>query len=90
MCALNSNITITCKPEAAPAPTITWLKNDSPLDVDNNHVTQLPNGNLLIRNVQHVDQGRYTCVATNQFDEARSSTTVTIAGECESVKGENV
>ncbi|PVD35688.1 hypothetical protein C0Q70_02651 [Pomacea canaliculata] len=79
MCALNSNITITCKPEAAPAPTITWLKNDSPLDVDNNHVTQLPNGNLLIRNVQHVDQGRYTCVATNQFDEARSSTTVTIA-----------
>ena len=77
--AINGNITITCQPEGAPQPTITWFKNSSPLTPDGNHVIQLPNGNLVIQGMRQGDVGRYTCKAENEFGVDQSSTSLSIA-----------
>ena len=71
--AIQGNATITCNPEGAPEPVTTWFKNGSPLSGDGNHVIVLPNGNLVIRNVQTSDQGVYMCRAENEFGKAESS-----------------
>ncbi|KAL8572121.1 hypothetical protein ACOMHN_052918 [Nucella lapillus] len=77
--ALHGNATITCNPEAAPEPLVTWFKDGSPLVGDGNHLIQLPNGNLVLQGLQKSDQGRYTCKAENEFGEAESSGSLTLA-----------
>ncbi|KAH9507423.1 hypothetical protein Btru_058044 [Bulinus truncatus] len=68
--AEGGNITIACNPHAAPRPAITWLK-------DGAEVGQvLPSGALDLRSLKRTDQGTYTCVATNELGEARSSCTL--------------
>ncbi|KAH9496082.1 hypothetical protein Btru_012690 [Bulinus truncatus] len=69
------SVTIICQPEAAPAPTITWKKDGlllSATDPDG-RVVQLPNGNLLLKDLQAGDRGTYECTASNLLGSDSSS-----------------
>nr|KAI8744112.1 contactin-like; partial [Biomphalaria glabrata] len=73
--AVGGNITISCIPEAAPRATIKWLKGG----VELGHVK--PNGDLELSSLTRSDAGEYTCVATNQLGEAKSSCWLDIQDE---------
>ncbi|XP_055933759.1 contactin-like isoform X2 [Argiope bruennichi] len=64
--AEQGNITIPCRPEAAPFPDFTWKRNNIILS-SNSRLRILPNGYLHINPVQRSDEGRYTCIAKNQY-----------------------
>lgn len=72
--ALNGEIIIMCKPEAAPAPTITWTKNSISISPDGNRIKLMPNGNLQIKDLTYGDAGFYTCIADNGIPPAAKST----------------
>ncbi|XP_022336470.2 contactin-like [Crassostrea virginica] len=72
--ALNGDIIIICNPEAAPAPTITWSKNNVNLNPDGTRVKMMPNGNLQIKDLTYGDAGYYTCIADNGMPPAARST----------------
>ncbi|XP_033733167.1 contactin-like [Pecten maximus] len=75
--AMNGNITIPCRPEAAPTPEIAWLKNGSPIGSRTGmHI--LYNGDLRIEGIQLLDAGLYTCQATNVNGQASSHCSVTV------------
>lgn len=75
--AIGSDVTIICSPEAAPKPAYSWSKNGMDLNLPENdetsRVRKLANGNLYISDVQMMDAGTYTCVATNEFGMDSSS-----------------
>lgn len=86
LAANNGNLTIPCIPEAAPVPTISWLKNGGKLSLpitDGNQkgAQLLSNGYLKIVGVSMVDAGLYTCVAANQNGESMSTGNVTVVGK---------
>ncbi|XP_061630707.1 protogenin B-like [Phyllopteryx taeniolatus] len=54
-----------CAVTSRPPATITWEFNQSPLPLQTDRITVLPNGVLQIHNVQLKDAGQYRCVATN-------------------------
>lgn len=72
--ALNGEIIIMCKPEAAPAPTIMWTKNSISISPDGNRIKLMPNGNLQIKDLTYGDAGFYTCIADNGIPPAAKST----------------
>lgn len=60
-----------CKVSADPPATVTWLKGEIPVVLDN-RVISLVDGDkhsLLIRNVQRSDFGIYTCRAVNDLGQ---------------------
>ncbi|CAG0881139.1 unnamed protein product [Darwinula stevensoni] len=70
-----ANVTIACDPEAAPRPdTFSWLKDGySNIGASTGRRRILPNGHLNIEPVYLEDQGTYTCIAKNEFGDAKSS-----------------
>ncbi|CAL1530767.1 unnamed protein product [Lymnaea stagnalis] len=70
--AEGGNITIACRPQAAPRATITWMRHGAEVG----HV--LPSGALELTLLSLADSGTYTCVATNELGEAQSSCTLTV------------
>ncbi len=80
----SGSTTIMCRPEAAPAAEIIWLKDGRQLSVgeeSGSRLQKLPNGNLRISNLRQSDGGTYTCKAVNQLGEAESSGNLTILCE---------
>ena len=62
-----SDVTIHCHVVGYPIDIITWYKGVTTLPSSIRH-TLFPNGTLLIRGVQSIqDEGEYTCVASNEF-----------------------
>ncbi|KAJ8938543.1 hypothetical protein NQ318_016914 [Aromia moschata] len=64
---------IDCRVDANPEATVTWLKEEVPVPMDN-RVLYLIEGDkhsLVIRNVQRSDFGTYTCRAANELGEAK-------------------
>ncbi|XP_067846589.1 hemicentin-1 isoform X2 [Heptranchias perlo] len=60
-----NDITLECKAQGIPRPTLTWLKDGRPL-VNGRGVIILNDGQLLqVKDTQVFDTGRYTCVAVN-------------------------
>ena len=85
--ARGGEVTLTCSPVAAPAPTYKWLKDNRDLSLDPNnfqdeeaHYQLLRNGNLIIRMLTQSDQGRYTCVVDNGIGTASDYTDLLILG----------
>ncbi|CAL1546790.1 unnamed protein product, partial [Lymnaea stagnalis] len=69
------NVTVACRPQAAPRADIAWLKNGVQVG------RVLPSGALELTSLSQSDSGTYTCVATNDLGEARSSCLLTVQGK---------
>ncbi|XP_073073009.1 hemicentin-1 isoform X4 [Manis javanica] len=66
---LNSPTSLVCEAYSYPPATITWFKNGTPLE-SNQNIRILPGGRTLqILNAQEDNAGRYSCVATNEAGE---------------------
>ncbi|XP_069703629.1 neogenin isoform X2 [Periplaneta americana] len=61
-----------CRVDATPPATITWLKDERLLDVDESRMLVLPSGALEIDEVRASDQGNYRCNASS-LDQHRLS-----------------
>ncbi|XP_037271064.2 contactin [Rhipicephalus microplus] len=70
--AEEGNITIPCRPEAAPYPEFTWRKNGYTFALGG-RTQMLSNGYLRIDPVRREDEGNYTCVVKNQYGTASST-----------------
>ncbi|KAH0956722.1 hypothetical protein HN011_007833 [Eciton burchellii] len=70
--AEGGNVTIVCKPEAAPRPKFIWKKDGNVIGSGGRRRI-LETGNLIISPVSRDDEGTYVCTATNQYgsDETR-------------------
>uniref|UniRef100_A0A5K3FD51 Contactin n=2 Tax=Mesocestoides corti TaxID=53468 RepID=A0A5K3FD51_MESCO len=82
---------MTCQPEAAPDPVVSWFFQGSPLspvpsviDPSTGETTcpstycTLPSGNLLIAQLTRMQEGLYECRAQNQFGTASTSAHLTV------------
>ena len=74
------NLTIACRPEAAPTPDITWTRNGQILGGDGRTTVSM-DGTLHITQLTISDQGMYMCKATNINGESQTSTRVYVYGE---------
>ncbi|OWF48663.1 contactin-like isoform X2 [Mizuhopecten yessoensis] len=78
--AMNGNITIPCRPEAAPTPEISWLRDGVPIGARTGlHV--MYNGDLRMTRMQLSDEGLYTCEATNVNGKAQSHCKLTVINQ---------
>ncbi|CAL1534451.1 unnamed protein product [Lymnaea stagnalis] len=78
------SVTILCQPEAAPAPILTWKKNGAPLSASGypaGRISQLSNGNLVIKDLHAIDKGTYECTAVNEKGSASSSGVLTVVAK---------
>jgi len=76
---VGESVVLHCEVLGNPQPTISWNKDDHPLDNDNDHII-LRKKMIKIRHISTSDQGRYTCVATNSIGkQANHSATVTVS-----------
>ena len=74
---IGGDVTMRCRPEAAPHPKKEWKKNGVTLQPSTDpksqaHQILLSNGNLLITKLTMADEGTYECTATNKFGSASS------------------
>ncbi|KAG1702048.1 Tyrosine-protein phosphatase Lar [Nymphon striatum] len=65
-------VVLPCEAAGNPTPKISWFKDFIPVDMSNPRMTLLDGGSLQIVNAQLEDQGRYECVAENEFGTANS------------------
>ncbi|XP_012215435.1 contactin [Linepithema humile] len=70
--AEGGNVTIVCKPEAAPRPKFIWKKDGNVIGSGGRRRI-LDTGNLIISPVSRDDEGTYVCTASNEYgsDESR-------------------
>ncbi|XP_007890785.2 ADAMTS-like protein 1 [Callorhinchus milii] len=68
---LGANITIRCQGDGLPQPRITWTKDKSRLHTNTSH---FQNGSLVILNVTLINQGLYSCQASNALGQAIETT----------------
>lgn len=79
--AIGGNLTIMCRPEAAPFPEITWYKNGgnlNPATDTTSRVRMTIEGDLHINDLNAGDAGTYECRAVNALGEDRNRTIVSI------------
>ncbi|XP_075218988.1 contactin [Lycorma delicatula] len=69
--AEGGNVTLYCRPEAAPRPKFVWKKDGTVLGSTGRRRV-LDNGNLLISPVSRDDDGLYTCTASNTYGSDES------------------
>ena len=70
-----ANVTMQCTVYGYPRPTISWFKDDVPLQMST-HIRIKPVGSLVItkvrRNSKHNDEGVYHCFAFNEHGKSTS------------------
>ncbi|XP_038063967.1 hemicentin-1-like isoform X2 [Patiria miniata] len=67
---INSEVKIDCKAYGTPLPEISWYKDGRKIRQYENGFTILPNGTLLISNLQPNDDGLYECWAMSESGNA--------------------
>ena len=76
---VNETVEMECKGGEYPTPTITWKKNDQPINFASNpRYFQKVTGSLRIIRAQKSDSGKYTCVATNSVGSKRADATLKV------------
>ncbi|XP_068732946.1 immunoglobulin superfamily member 10-like [Montipora capricornis] len=66
---VQQNIWLHCKASGHPKPKVSWIKDKAGVDrLDAERFIQHANGTLQINDVRMRDQGRFSCVAANQFE----------------------
>ncbi|XP_070532919.1 hemicentin-1-like [Ptychodera flava] len=75
-----NTLTLTCEILIGnPPPTISWLKDNVPVDFNLiNFMEQADDGSLVIKDVQLSDAGVYTCLASNIAGESKFDTKVSV------------
>ncbi|KAF0313218.1 Neogenin [Amphibalanus amphitrite] len=63
---LGQTARLECGVRGRPAPSISWLKDDQPLQLDTSRMTVLPSGALELDHAQMFDQADYVCRAENE------------------------
>ncbi|PNI67325.1 HMCN1 isoform 2 [Pan troglodytes] len=67
---VNNPVRLECEARGIPAPSLTWLKDGSPVSSFSNGLQVLSGGRILaLTSAQISDTGRYTCVAVNAAGE---------------------
>nr|XP_051676343.1 hemicentin-1 isoform X2 [Oryctolagus cuniculus] len=67
---VNNLVRLECEARGIPAPSLTWLKDGSPVSSFTNGIQVLSGGRILaLASAQVSDSGRYTCVAVNAAGE---------------------
>ena len=70
-----NNVTLSCTVDGNPKPSISWIKDVSPVSTSGNPRISFGTDNkqLIITNVNRSDHGEYQCVASNSLGNATSS-----------------
>ena len=68
------SVTLSCKADGNPVPTISWTINGSQMDVRGNPRISFSKNKqqLTISDMKRTDTGTYRCVASNKFGNATS------------------
>ena len=73
---VGSDVRIDCDVEGKPKPDIVWVKFDSSVDL-----SVLPNGTLVLQNIQQEDSGTYQCFALGKLMFSSNVTAVEKKGK---------
>ncbi|XP_054733285.1 neural/ectodermal development factor IMP-L2 isoform X1 [Anastrepha obliqua] len=73
---VDSNILLPCKVHARPRAEVFWMNGEGKLIEQNHRFKVLPNGDLLISNIQWEDMGAYRCIARNALGKDTADTFV--------------
>ncbi|CAG9531886.1 unnamed protein product [Cercopithifilaria johnstoni] len=84
---IERSVTLQCRAIGYPLPKITWHRNGIPIEKLPARIKILPDGSLLINNVQVDDQDRYTCTAENTFGRQVKATVLLVTGLVSPVLG---
>ncbi|KAM6237533.1 hemicentin-2 [Spheniscus humboldti] len=75
---MGSPLVLTCQVTGVPAPTVTWLKDGSPLESSPEQGLVSEGGQLQLSPLQPFHQGRYTCVVQGPGTEMRKDFVVLV------------
>ncbi|KAK1329305.1 hypothetical protein QTO34_011486 [Cnephaeus nilssonii] len=79
---VNNLVRLECEARGIPAPSLTWLKDGSPVSGFANGIQVLSGGRILaLTSAQISDTGRYTCVAVNAAGEKQRDIDLRVYGE---------
>jgi len=70
--AEQGNISLECKPEAAPKPNITWYFQGNRIGSGGKMII-FPSGSLFIKGLSQAESGQYDCEATNKYGTDKST-----------------
>jgi len=70
--AETGNVTLSCKPEAAPRANITWYHEGNRIGSGGKRIIY-PSGSLFLSSLTGAESGQYDCEATNKYGTDRSS-----------------
>ncbi|XP_062570988.1 hemicentin-1-like isoform X1 [Saccostrea cucullata] len=76
---ISTNTSLPCEATGDPSPRIYWLFKGNPVKTGG-RLRQDKTGYLFIDNLKYTDEGRYTCVAQNQFGMQEISAYLSITG----------
>ncbi|XP_073903349.1 hemicentin-1 isoform X3 [Castor canadensis] len=79
---VNNLVRLECEARGIPAPSLTWLKDGSPVSSFTNGIQVLSGGRILVlTSAQISDTGKYTCVAVNAAGEKQRDINLRVYGE---------
>ncbi|XP_048582220.1 peroxidasin [Nematostella vectensis] len=73
-----NSVTLQCRAQGRPNPTIAWAKGGTPLDVHDPHMRATSAGDLYIVGVTSRDDGTYRCTASNKAGSVSASTRLVV------------
>ena len=76
------NITLSCNATGNPEPSISWVKDGSPINSNSRISFSQVNKRLTITSISRTDSGEYQCVVRNRFGNDTSNSKVNVLCKC--------